>query len=57
MSSRTTLKAKRFSYGLVELVEWGGSSSLRYAILVNGTIKAQSSDLTYLIGKFDREYN
>lgn len=56
MSSSTTLKAKRVSYGLVELVEWSGSSSLRYAILVNGTIKAQSNDLTFLIGEFDRKY-
>ena len=48
----TVLKAKTVSYGLVEVCQSGSS----YYIQVNGQIKEQSSDLTYIIQVFESKY-
>jgi len=56
MSSKTVLKSKRVSYGIVELVDWG-IASLRYAILVNDAIKEQSNDLSFLSNRFENYYH
>jgi hypothetical protein len=56
MSSYRVLASKAVSYGLVLLVEWGGMASLRYGILVNDVIKAQSNDLTFLTNEFNNKY-
>ena len=48
----TVLKAKTVSYGLVELCQSGSS----YFIRVNGQIKEQSSDLTFLAQLFENRY-
>ena len=44
-----TLKGKRTKYGLVELIEERGD----YCIYVNGVLKESSSDLTYILRRFD----
>lgn len=44
-----TLKGKRTSYGLVEIREERGG----YAIYVNGSLKESSSDLNYILRRFD----
>ena len=44
-----TLKGKRASYGLVEIREENG----RYSIYVNGLLKESSSDLNYILRRFD----
>lgn len=44
-----TLKGKRTTYGLVELKEERSG----YAIYVNGVIKESSSDLNYVLRRFD----
>jgi len=51
-----TIKAKRVSYGLVELKD-NGPSSPRYAIFVNGQIKEISDNLDFMIQTFDQKYN
>ena len=45
-----TLKGKRTSYGLVEIREKGSS----YGIYVNGVLKESSSDLNYILKRFDK---
>lgn len=45
-----TLKGKRTSYGLVEIREQGS----RYGIYVNGELKESSSDLNYILQRFDK---
>lgn len=44
-----TLKGKRTSYGLVEIRE----ETSGYGIYVNGVLKESSSDLNYLLRRFD----
>lgn len=44
-----TLKGKRTSYGLVELKEERGG----YGIYVNGILKESSSDLDFILRRFD----
>ncbi len=44
-----TLKGKRTSYGLVEIREERSG----YAIYVNGKLKESSSDLNYILRRFD----
>ena len=51
-----TIRAKRVSYGLVELKD-NGPSSPRYAIYVNGQIKEISDNLDFMIQTFDQKYN
>ena len=51
----SVLKAKRVSYGLVELVD-SGNSWARYSIRVNGSIKEVSDDLNFLVNTFDSKY-
>lgn len=51
----TTIRAKRVSYGLVELVD-NGPSSPRYAIYVNGQIKEISDNLDFMIQTFNNKY-
>lgn len=46
------LKSKTVSYGLVELCQNGSM----YSIEVNGQIKEQSTDLTYLSQLYDSKY-
>ena len=46
------LKSKTVSYGLVELCQNGSM----YSIEVNGQIREQSRDLTYLSQLFDSKY-
>ena len=50
-----TIRAKRVSYGLVELKDKGPSSP-RYAIYVNGQIKEISDNLDFMIQTFDQKY-
>jgi len=45
-----TLKGKRTRYGLVEIREHGSS----YCIYVNGVLKESSSDLNYILQRFDK---
>lgn len=45
-----TLKGKRTRYGLVEIKEQSGS----YCIYVNGELKESSSDLNYILRRFDK---
>lgn len=51
------LKAKRVSYGLVELIDTESAWSSRYVIQVNGSTKEQSSDLTYMTNTFNNKYH
>ena len=44
-----TLKGKRTSYGLVEIREERSG----YTIYVNGVLKESSSDLNYILRRFD----
>ena len=44
-----TLKGKRTSYGLVEIREEKGG----YGLYVNGVLKESSSDLNYILRRFD----
>ena len=44
-----TLKGKRTSYGLVEIREERSG----YAIYVNGILKESSTDLNYILRRFD----
>ena len=44
-----TLKGKRTKYGLVEIREERSG----YAIYVNGILKESSSDLNYILKRFD----
>jgi hypothetical protein len=50
-----SLKAKKVSYGLVELRDDCGAA--RYGIYVNGKLKEYSNDLQFLIGVFDSKYS
>ena len=51
------IKAKSVSYGLVELVDNQSGWGQRYSIHVDGKVKEQSNDLTFMIGVFDRKYH
>ena len=44
-----TLKGKKTKYGLVEIREERGS----YCLYVNGVLKESSSDLNYILRRFD----
>lgn len=46
-----TLKSKHTANGLIEVRESGGGW---YALYVNGSLKAQSADLNYIMREFDR---
>ena len=50
----TTLKSKRVSYGVVELVD--AYTSPRYRILVNGVIKEQSDNLYTITNIYNSKY-
>ena len=50
------LKAKSVSYGLVELIDTQSGWGSRYSIQVNGKIKEQSSDLTFMTNTFNNKY-
>lgn len=52
-----TLKAKTVSYGLIELVDKQSGFGFRYSIKVNGQIKEQSNDLSFMINTFDNKYH
>lgn len=47
-----TLKAKRTSYGLIEVRESGVLGW--YALYINGELKEQSADLSYIMRQYDR---
>ncbi|HEL1563738.1 hypothetical protein [Streptococcus suis] len=51
----STLKSKVVRGELVEVVESSGFlGGSEYQLLVGGQIKAQSKDLNYILGEFDR---
>lgn len=52
----TVLKSKRVSYGTVELVETDHAGGLRYYISVDGRIKEQSNDRSYLEDLYENRY-
>lgn len=52
-----TLKAKRVSYGLIELVDNESHLGPRYSIRVDSKVKEQSNDLNSLMQTFDRKYH
>jgi hypothetical protein len=47
-----TIKAKRTSYGLVEVRD--GSSVGWFVIYVNGEVKEQSKNLEFILRQFDK---
>lgn len=51
------LKAKSVSYGLVELIDNESSWGQRYSINVDGKVKEQSNDLTFMVRTFDNKYH
>ncbi len=44
-----TLKGKRTKHGLVEIKEKGSS----YCLYINGELKESSSDLNYILRRYD----
>jgi len=51
-----SIVSKHLSYGLVEIVDNGGMASQRYSLLINGSIRKQSSDWSYIKGEYDKLY-
>lgn len=51
-----TLFVKRVSYGVVELVDTESAWGQRYSLRINGQIRAQSDNLAFMKGEYDRLY-
>lgn len=49
-----TILIKQVSYGVVELVDTGSAWGTQYSLRINGTIKSQSNDLSFMKNEYDR---